>query len=126
MHTLWLYELLKSPTALTAAQLAAKSNIDRSLVSREVKILIDNGYISLAEGAKQRGYNTRLHLTERGREIAEKIARSALTVQESVGGCISADELAVFYNVLSRISENLEQLSRDGIADADGKNAVGE
>lgn len=126
VHTLWLYELLISPTALTAAQLAAKSNIDRSLVSREVKFLIDSGYLSLAEGAKQRGYNTRLQLTERGREIAEKIALSALAVQESVGGCISADELLVFYDVLLRISDNLEQLSRDGIADVSGRIAAGE
>ena len=126
MHTLWLYELLKSPPALTAAQLAAKSNIDRSLVSREVRFLIDGGYLSLAEGAKQRGYNTRLQLTERGRAIAEKIERSALAVQECVGGCISTDELSVFYDVLLRISENLDNLSKDGITDVGGSEAAGE
>ena len=126
VHTLWLYELLKSPCGLTSAQLAAKSNIDRSLVSREVKFLLDGGYVALAEGAKKRGYNTRLQLTELGGRIAEKIAESALAVQESVGGCISSDELAVFYDVLLRISANLELLSRDGAADKCGRDAVNE
>ena len=123
VHTLWLYELLKNSEGLTAAQLAAKSNIDRSLVSREVSILIENGYISLAEGAKKRGYNTRLVLTERGRACAEQISASAQALQNAVSGKISDGELMTFYSVLLRISANLESLSKSGALE-DGVDAA--
>ena len=124
VHTLWLYEFLKNPEGLTAAQLAAKSNIDRSLVSREVSFLIENGYISLAAGAKKRGYNTRLQLTDRGMETAKSILRSARSVQDAVGEQISIDELMTFYSVLSRISKNLDGMSKNGLNEFDDADAA--
>ncbi len=114
VHTLWIYELLKSPNGLTSAQLALKSNIDRSLVSREVHFLIESGYITLAQGAKKRGYNTRLQLTESGKEIAERIVKSALAVQLAVGSDISDGDLEVFYRVLAQLGANLEELCERG------------
>ena len=39
VHSMWLYELLRSPNGLTATEIAAKTKIDRSLVSREIRIL---------------------------------------------------------------------------------------
>lgn len=124
VHTLWLYELLKCPLGLTAAQLAAESNIDRSLVSREVNFLVENGYITLAEGKKKRGYNVRLQLTDLGRSVAQKISSSALAVQMCAGEGISREDIEVFYRVLSRISENLEGLCRCGLEDADSSDAA--
>ena len=114
VHTLWLYELLKSSSGLTSAQLAARSNIDRSLVSREVRFLIENGYITRAEGAKKRGYNTRLQLTECGKTVAESIAKSALDVQLAVGSDISDEELEVFYRVLAHLGSRLDSLCEGG------------
>ena len=113
VHTLWLYELWKNRDGLTSAQLAAKSNIDRSLVSREVRFLMDSGYITLAGGAKKRGYNTRLLLTDLGRELGEEIFNSAKTIQTAVGDGISDEELSVFYDVLSRLNANFDKLCKD-------------
>ena len=81
VHTLWFYELLVNPCGLTAAELAARSNVDRSLVSREIDPLLNEGYIAVEGGKGKRGYNTRFLLTDKGRMLAENIASSALSLQ---------------------------------------------
>ena len=113
VHTLWLYELLKHPEGLTATEIASKSKIDRSLVSREMRALLKGGYISSADSSGKRGYNERLILTENGMRLAEGIAESALLVQQSVSRDISVEELSVFYSVLERISANLTEVNKN-------------
>ena len=113
VHTLWLYELLKHPEGLTATEIASKSKIDRSLVSREMRALLKGGYISRADSSGKRGYNERLILTENGMRLAEGIAESALLVQQSVSRDISVEELSVFYSVLERISANLTEVNKN-------------
>ena len=114
VHTLWLYKLLQSPEGLTATEIAAKSGIDRSLVSREIRALIKSGYIVTENEEGKRGYNARITLTEPGKVIAERIAAEALSVQEAVSRDISKDELETFYEVLEKISYNLDGMTEKG------------
>ena len=46
VHVFWVYSLLDHPDGLTSTELAALSEIDRSLVSREVAKLCADGYIT--------------------------------------------------------------------------------
>ena len=107
MHTLWLYELLKHKDGLTPTEIAEKSNIDRSLVSRELSALTRGGYITTEPQAGKRGYNARIKLTEKGLTTAEKIAEAALEIQMSVSDGIEPSELISFYGTLEKLSYNL-------------------
>ena len=109
VHTLWLYELLKHKEGLTPTALAEKSNIDRSLVSREIRALVKGGYIVTEPCEGKRGYNSRITLSERGEAAAKKIAEAALEIQNAVSGEIDVDSLAVFYETLERLCVNLEK-----------------
>ena len=109
VHTLWLYELLKHKEGLTPTALAEKSNIDRSLVSREIRALVKGGYIVTEPCEGKRGYNSRITLSERGEEAAKKIAEAALEIQNAVSSEIDVDSLAVFYETLERLCVNLEK-----------------
>lgn len=115
VHVFWVYELMIHPEGLTATELAAKSMIDRSLVSREIEILKGGGYISQdkpEEGAK-RNYNTKFALTEKGKELADRILGYVKYVQETVDAGISAEELESFYATLTKLSDNFTRLSRE-------------
>ena len=57
VHMLWVYELLCTPEGMTASELAAKSLIDRSLISREIEVLREKGYITSEEPKGKRNYN---------------------------------------------------------------------
>lgn len=104
VHVFWIYKLLDYPEGLTAAEIAAVSMIDKSLVSREIATLKQDGYIATLGGeGKKRGYNARLVLTERGVELAKRISDEATRVQDAVSEGISEEELSAFYATLEKL-----------------------
>ena len=109
VHLFWLYELLSHPQGLTAATLAAKNNIDRSLVSREIEKLHQGGYIEVSRGGgeKRKNYNSRIRLTEAGRTLANVITSYAMTVQQAADAGVSEEELISFYRTLEKLNSNL-------------------
>ena len=108
VHVLWIYELFIHPDGLTSAELAVKSNIDPSLISRELTALKRKGYITREASSSKRSYNSRITLTEEGRLLGRKIQDMALDVQERVGYGVSIEELSIFYSFLERLHDNLE------------------
>ena len=109
VHVLWIYELFIHPDGLTSAELAVKSNIDPSLISRELASLKRKGYITREATPSKRNYNSRITLTDDGKLLGGKIQELALDVQERVGRGVSIEELSVFYSVLERLHDNLEK-----------------
>lgn len=114
VHVFWVYLLNKHPDGLTATELAARSEIDRSLVSRELQKLFADGYIMSVGGTgKRRNYNSRLVLTEKGKELAECILREALEVQSRADDGITDEELEIFYSVLERLYCNFVKVTKE-------------
>ena len=109
VHVLWIYELFIHPEGLTSAELAIKSNIDPSLISRELASLKRKGYISREATPGKRNYNSRITLTDEGKALANQIQTMALTVQERVNAGVSTEDLKVFYSVLERLHDNLDK-----------------
>ncbi len=115
VHIFWVYELRSHPEGLTAAELAGKTMISRSLVSREIERLRNDGYIQVHETAhgKRKNYNARITLTEKGSLLASDIAGKALSVQNRASAGISPEELAAFYVTLEKIYHNLEKVVQE-------------
>ena len=111
VHTMWLYELLRNPDGLTATEIATKTRIDRSLVSREINSLVREGFVKSDSEKGKRNYNAVITLTEKGKILAEEIAKSALKIQNLVSRDVEMDELSVFYSVLERLYRNIEEIS---------------
>ena len=111
VHTLWVYELLCHPEGITASELASESMIDRSLISRELERLKDLGYIETEEAPGKRSYNSKIRLTEGGREVAERIGGIALEIQARASRGISEDELESFYRTLEKLNKNLSDIA---------------
>ena len=99
------------PKGLTAAEIAAVNNVDRSLVSREIETLKKNGYVQTKDNGNKRSYNSRITLTESGLTLAKRIKDEAIRIQEAVGANISEDELAAFYVTLEKLYGNFDLLA---------------
>lgn len=114
VHIFWIYELYTHPEGLTSAELAAQSNISRSLVSREIEMLREDGYIRMEETArgKRKNYNSRIRLTERGEELARRIWEEGKRVQDCVNEGIEEEELISFYRTLHKLHDNLRSISQ--------------
>ena len=115
VHTLWVYELLCHPEGMTASELATKSMIDRSLISREIEPLKAKGYITAEEVVGKRSYNSKIRLTEKGKEIARRIGDIAIEIQKLADMGIDEEELIRFYVTLEKISSNLSGIAEENI-----------
>ncbi len=115
VHIFWVYELYMHPEGLTSAELASRSMISRSLISREIESLQKDGYIQISENArgKRKNYNAQILLTDKGRELAQHIAREGMAVQTAVDQGISPEELANFYATLEKLHENLRTVAKE-------------
>ena len=113
VHVLWIYELYIHPEGLTSAELAVKSNIDPSLISRELANLKRRGYITKETTPGKRTYNARITLTDEGKMLAQTIHRDALAVQSRVNEGVSTEDLAIFYEVLEKLHDNLEKIIKE-------------
>ena len=109
VHVLWIYELYIHPDGLTSAELAVKSNIDPSLISRELANLKRRGYITKEITPGKRTYNAPITLTDEGKILAKKIYQISLNTQHQVSTGISSKDLATFYFVLEKLCGNLNE-----------------
>ena len=108
VHVLWVWELLKNPDGLTAAELAMRSMVNRSLVSREIEALREGGYVVLSLDGKNR-YNGKLRLTDKGRELAQTIGGEVMRIQNAVDEGIDKEELDAFYKTLEKLNDNFKK-----------------
>ena len=113
VHTLWVYELLCHPEGMTASELAAQSMIDRSLISREIERLKEIGYIETDDNKGKRSYNTKIRLTEKGREVAASIGDIAMDVQTRANAGITDSDLEGFYRTLEKLHKNLAVIAEE-------------
>ncbi len=111
VHVFWIYELLLHPDGLTAAEIAAVSMIDRSLVSREIETLKRGGYVVCEDSGRKRSYNSRITLTGKGVELAERIKETAASVQAGANEGVTEAELISFYATLEKLYSNFVKIS---------------
>ncbi len=113
VHVFWLYTLLEHPDGLTATELAAKTAVDRSLVSREIADLQKRGYIEITEnGDRRKKYNARLTLTPDGVALGHRIRTVAVDIQNRMDEGIGEEELASFYATLEKLHGNFQTLTQ--------------
>ena len=105
VHIFWLEHLRTHPEGLMAAELASKSMVDRSLISREIAALERGGYVKLLEDGR------RYVLTEDGLRLSDEIVKKATEVQSAVNEGISKEELEAFYRTFEKLRDNFEKIS---------------
>ncbi len=107
-HVMCLFYLQHEPNGLTAAQLSRLTHEDKAAISRTLSDLEKHGLISYAAPTDQKRYRAVLTLTEDGSKLCRKLDELILGAVEA-GGCgYSEQEREIFYRVLLRIADNLQ------------------
>ncbi len=118
VHIFWVYLLRNHPEGLSASELSRYSQTNRSLISRELKELIDLGYVTISQPLVRRRHGQKLVLTQAGLRAAERISDISYGIQQRVSASISAEDLAVFYRTLQVLLKNFDRLAEEALPEA--------
>ena len=110
VHPFWIYELSRYPGGLTATELSKLCDVNRSLVSREMPVLLEQGIVFIREENAGKKYNRRFLLTEKGQTLAKEVSATAEEMQQKADRGISAEEMVIFRKVLKTMSINFENM----------------
>ena len=92
---------------MTATALCELCEEDKATISRGLEFLEENGFI-LCESRTAKRYKSALVLTEKGTEVARKIAEKVDFILDEICVDLSEEQRTEFYRSLSVISHNLE------------------
>lgn len=109
-HAFYLVTVLRYDGEVTASQLCDLCGKDKADVSRAVAKMEQ---IGLLERVGSNPYRARLKLTEQGIAAAQAVRETAAVIVERVGGDLSPEKRAVFYEVLASVTANLEKLCKE-------------
>ena len=110
VDTLCIYQLAERGE-MAFSEVAEQCDLDPALVSRTLRELVKNGMVD-KQGAPGK-YNATYRLTPEGEQRAVEIKEIITNVQNRADEGISTEELAVFYRVLTRLTENFEAMTKD-------------
>lgn len=96
---------------ITATDLCERCEEDKATISRTVDYLETNGYLT-CESKSAKRYKSPLVLTEKGLEVAKKIAYKIDSVLAEISVGLTEEERAAFYHSLSVISESLDKVAK--------------
>ena len=112
VHIFWIYLLRTHPEGLSASELAAAGQSNRSLVSREIDELFDKGIIFTQDNGNKRRYGWKLMLTSKGKQLADVISAVVTDIQNSVSRDISEEDLISFYQTLRILANGFNELEK--------------
>ena len=113
VHVFWLYLLRTHPEGMSASELAAAVQSNRSLISREIDILFDKGIIYTQGNGDKRRYGWKLMLTRKGEQLADVISAVAADIQNTVSRDISDEDLITFYRTLRILANSFDELNQN-------------
>ena len=111
-YAIYLVVLHHNPDGLTSAQLTELCGRDKADVSRCLAAMQEKGLVYRESG---NAYRAKIFLTQLGNGAAEHVCRRACLAVELAGRNVSDAERTVFYQALTSITENLQNLSSMGL-----------
>lgn len=109
-YVMCLYYLGRYPKGLTAAALCKLCKENKAGISRILSELIQKGFIRYDNENSSKKYRAKILLTDSGNEYATKINDGIIEAVTKGGLGITNEEREVFYRVLSRIADNLDDI----------------
>lgn len=113
-HVSCLYHLYKEGS-MTAVEICEVCDEDKAAVSRSILYLEQNGFLirgnqPFTNRRSGKHYRAALTLTDKGREVAARLAERIDHVLDAVADGVSEEERVILYRALGRIDRNLAAL----------------
>ena len=113
VHMGCLLHIKQNEKGMTVTQLAKASKTDKALISRAVKELIADGFITTRSSAENKTYNKRYFLTEKSEKIVFNINEDVSEYMSRARADIPEEDMTKFYEVLALLENNISLIAKD-------------
>lgn len=113
-HAQCLLAMARYPDGVTAAQLCIHCDRDKAAISRTVAEL-EAAEMLTRQCEGKNHYRAQLKLTDKGLEAATRVAERAKYAVEQAGSGLTDEQRTVFYDAMSLIADNLQNISEEGL-----------
>ncbi len=111
-HTMCLYYMGRNINGLTSSELCNLCKEDKAAISRTVAELENIGLIKAEDTDGKKEYRTKLHLTNEGCKVVDKIDAKIEKAVNIGGNGLDDNQREAFYATLDIIAENLENFTK--------------
>lgn len=119
-HAQCMLVMARNPAGITAAELCGICEKDKAAVSRTLAELEGAGMITRMDPNGKR-YRSRLYLTEKGSAVAGQVDDRVHQAVSQVSSGYDIRHREIFVEVLNMIAQNLQELCRNGLDEADSR-----
>ena len=111
VHMVCLLRIHHSEKGMTITQLAKASNTDKALISRVVKELTAEGFLTTKTAGEDKSYNKKYYLTEKSEKIAHDINEDIGEYMAKARIGIPEEDMLKFYETLSMLAQNISLIA---------------
>ncbi len=112
LHLSGLFALAHTEGGLSVSELARACIIDKALSSRIIKELTEKGFAVPIGSPGDKNYNKRYILTPKCKAIIEELGLKIRDYMAQADQSVNEEDLALFYQTLARLDENIEAIAR--------------
>lgn len=111
VHMRCLMRIKRSDKGMTITQLAKATGTDKALISRVIKELTLDGFVTTKTAGEDKTYNKKYYLTEQSERIASDINEDIVQYMAAARTGIPEDDMQLFYATLARLAQNISQIA---------------
>ena len=111
VHMRCLLRIGKSEKGMTITQLAKATGTDKALISRVIKELTLDGFLTTKFKEEDRTYNKKYYLTEKSEKITSDINEDMSLYMARARNGVSDEDMQRFYEILAILVENISLIA---------------
>ena len=111
VHMRCLMRIKQSDKGMTITQLAKATGTDKALISRVIKELTLDGFVTTKTAGEDKTYNKKYYLTEQSERVVSDINEDIVQYMAAARKGIPEDDMQLFYATLARLAQNISQIA---------------
>lgn len=111
VHMGCLLRIKQNGGGMTVTELAKASNTDKALISRTIKELATDGFVTVTGKEDVKSYNKKYCLTEKSEKITSYIDEDIGAYMAKARADIPEEDMKTFYEVLASLTKNISLIA---------------
>lgn len=110
VHLRCLLRMKEREHGMSVTELARVCKTDKALISRTVRELAEDGFITAVGGEGEKTYNKRYRLTEKSEGVIGDVSLDISRYIQKARKDITEEDIQIFYEVLSLFEDNIARI----------------